>query len=223
MSRQYLNKAPKSVKALKIGDDLSVTSDYLNEALEQLFILGVLMASSVADRLIQDEEVRSVVQSQLSAIVDDALRRRQWKVVARLCATYKETFDNSAKKNAMRVNLWVSQKNDSGLDSIRGPVEEWDVSSLRQEFELAKMALLDKFEEAYALACDLAARGVLKEDEYSSDPLYESLQDWVQEEERHSPFLAGNRIKAAEITERGVEEVQGSAEGPERAAPDSER
>ncbi|MFJ6694289.1 hypothetical protein [Streptomyces sp. NPDC091294] len=223
VSRQYLNKAPRSVSGVEVGDDLDVTSEYLDEALVQLYILGVLMTSSVADRLIQDGEVRSVMQSQLSNIVGDALKHERWKVVARLCETYMESFDASIRKDSMRVNLWVAKKHTSGLEAIREAVEDWDVSSLRREFELAKLALLDGHEEAYGLACELAAQGALEESDFSSDPLYDSLRSWVQSQERPSPFPEKLGNDANEVAEMVAEEFRENGLKSEEVALESER
>ncbi|MFR9790089.1 hypothetical protein ACL07V_15685 [Streptomyces sp. MB22_4] len=210
VSRQYLNKVPKPEKGLKVGQDLEVTREYLAAALDQLYVLGILMASAVADRLIRDDEVRSVMQNQLASVVEGAMRSGRWKTVARLCEIYTQTFDSEARKNSMRVNLWVARKEESGVEAIRSEVSSWDVSSLREEFELAKWTILDEFEEAHRLVCELAHRDVLSESEYLEDPLYAHLRDWVRETGQSSPFAERPKSDVSEITELVTEELKES-------------
>ncbi|MCF2126800.1 hypothetical protein L1I79_10150 [Strepomyces sp. STD 3.1] len=214
VSRQYLAKAPAlSSRDLEVGDRLSVNKKYLSEALDELYSLGVLMSGNVANKLFRRSDIRSVIHDHLRSDMEArCLNGERWGVAARLSSAYVDLFDSAAEKTAMQINYWVAKKNAEEFDAIRGDVKSWDVSSLRDDFKLAKMLLLDQFEDAFPLACSLSERSDLKVDEYLHGPLYKDLREWVSAEGLESPFPEMEQARVSEIAAIAEEAIKAADE-----------
>lgn len=75
-----------------------------------------------------------------------------------------------------RVNSWIVAKRKRGLNSIQNQVESWDVDQLEPVFALAKLVLLDKKEDARAVATRLMNQGLLNQEDWDSWPLFDELR-----------------------------------------------
>ncbi|MEV8553240.1 hypothetical protein AB0L04_25930 [Streptomyces glaucescens] len=203
VSRQYLTKLPQySAKKVEVGTALTVSAEYLSTALDELYSLGVLMAGSVANRLFRRPDIRSVIHGHLRSDLEArCIKGERWKAAARVSASYVDMFDTEAAKTAMKINYWVAKKNRDGVDAVRKEVAAWDVSSLRDEFRLARMLLLDQFEDAFPLASSLGERGDLEANEYLHGPLYEGLRGWAESQGLKGPFSEKEQARIAEIAE----------------------
>ncbi|MFD9241506.1 hypothetical protein ACFV0D_06110 [Streptomyces sp. NPDC059556] len=220
VSRQYLAKVPAvSSCDLKVGDKLSVNKKYLSEALDELYSLGVLMSGNVANKLFKRSDIRSVIHDHLRSDMESrCLKGGRWGAAARLSSVYVDLFDSAAEKTAMQINYWVAKKNSEQFDAVRKEVKSWDVSSLRDDFKLAKMLLLDQFDDAFSLACSLSERSDLKADEYLHGPLYKDLREWVISEGLESPFPEMGQARVAEIAEIAEEAIKEVVEETRDAA-----
>lgn len=207
VSRQYLNKVPQAPKDLSIGDSLEVSGEYLSDALDQLYVLGTLMASAVVDRLIKNPEIREVIQKQLRLLSDEHLKQERWISTEALCKAYSEMFDKEEDRNAMRVNLWVAKKQRLGIGSIKQDVSAWDTSSLRDDLRLARLCLVDEFDSAYEMCCRLASSGSLRGVDFRSEPLYRELRNWMESEGIDSPF-SDHLDNASEVVQIIAQEIR---------------
>ncbi|MGX5188314.1 hypothetical protein ACWKT5_37875 [Streptomyces avermitilis] len=161
VSRQYLLKAPGVSPKPAIGEKLLVSRSYLDQALDQLFTLGVLMASSAFFKLATGGGVRIRAEEWLTSLTHRMLLDNRCEAALRISNSGSSLFQTDAAKLAMRLNAWAARKKIDGSSSIRSEVEKWDVSALRDDYSMSRLALLDDFDGAWKIAKKLLAAGDL--------------------------------------------------------------
>ena len=157
VSSQYLAKVRNP--GVGKGELLSVDSEYLSHAVDDLATVGVFVALSAWRRL------RS---SEVSELVDfvgedgyELLRYGRWAPAQAMFQFAIPLAKEERLRHVFAVNVWLCKKNRMGLDSIFGEVEKWDTSALEPQLKLARLALLDRNEEALDLAKRLVEQGEL--------------------------------------------------------------
>jgi hypothetical protein len=172
---------------LQVGARLSVGPEYLERALDELEVLGVALGTTAwlkwypADKEVAIEE--------FNATTYGLLRSERYRACARLCEIGRELGGAGRSTEVMRVNSWIARKQLDGVDSIREEVLSWDTSALALEFELARAALLDDFEDALALATRLVEVGGLSSRSLEEWPLFIELRA----QEGFSDLLAASK------------------------------
>lgn len=146
-SRRYISSVPEDVPKPAVGEHLPVTDEYLDQALDELEILGTLWAISAWAKWGSTKEYTFAFH-QVHERTYVALERSRWRVARALAeASLKAKLDASLMCT-FQVNTWLATKRLEGIDAIREPVTKWDVSALDARFQIAKAALLDDHEAA---------------------------------------------------------------------------
>ncbi|WP_432025231.1 hypothetical protein [Streptomyces sp. 1222.5] len=159
VSRQYLLKAPGVSPKPAIGVKLTVNKGYLEKALDQLFTLGTLLASSVFFKLATGEGVRGQGEIWLTSLTHNMLLNNRWEPALRIANAGSSLFRTDAGRLAMRLNSWAAKKKIHGVNSIKAEVERWDTSALRDDYRMSRLALLDDFDGAWEIAKKLLMAG----------------------------------------------------------------
>ncbi|MEE2569567.1 hypothetical protein V1638_09180 [Pseudarthrobacter sp. J64] len=191
VNRFYLAKVSgDSVPAA--GQVLGVSSKYLKRSLEELTVAGVKLALSLVMKLEPASDDMKVLNHQLHHIGFDFLTAESWHIAFRLNDWHLGFVDDSSTRLVATVNKWVAQKHVAGSESIRLEVEKWDTTTLTDIYKLAKFALLDQDDEAYALVQSLIARDELDLDDWRDWPVLEGVRSYeaANVEERNRLWLA---------------------------------
>jgi hypothetical protein len=188
VNRFYLSKVSgDSVPA--VGQQLGVGSNYLKRSLDELTVAGVKLALSLVMKLQPGSEDMKVLNHQLYHISFEFLTAESWRIAYRLNDWHLGFVDDSSARLIAKVNKWVAQKHLVGPESIRLEVEEWDTATLTDVYKLAKFALLDQNEEAYALVKALLARNDLQLDDWRDWPVLEGVRRYEAESVEEQSWL----------------------------------
>lgn len=172
VTRKYLDVTGARQQAE--GDPLPITEQYIGEALEELYVVSLVLAYQLLKKFpIPNRGARS----RLATATLEALKERRW-ATARFLAQIKisETREHEAVA-ADRVNLWLAQiEGGTKRQEYRDEMQAWDVSLLDGDYRLAKLVLLDDRDEAIALLRQLLASGQMTTAQVSDWPLFDEMR-----------------------------------------------
>lgn len=187
VNRQYLLKMAGTEKLPPIGSRLLISKSYCEDSIDLLTQSGVRLGLRVIRKLDkqQDEAERSADQL-CSTITFRFLKKEQNRSVIDVITNELELCTDNEFTQIMRVNCWIARKETEGLSSIRDEVLAWQTSALASRYELAKLALLDRNEEALALGVNLRAKGEVSIEDWLTWPLLKGVREHeiTQEQER---------------------------------------
>jgi len=89
--------------------------------------------------------------------MEDLHAERWWLAEGTARAAVALADDDETRANA-QVNLWLARSGRLGPDAVRPEVEEWDPTALDPTLLLARLVLLERDEEAAALAAECRTR-----------------------------------------------------------------
>jgi hypothetical protein len=123
-----------------LGDELAVEGTYLRHALDEVYVLGVAVAS-VALAKWNANEGPKLAAGRIISCSYDLMQEDRWPLVRTLCQVGGTLGQDDARKWVVRVNGWLAARalNDDG--SHETEIANWDVSALDVKFKLAKAAL----------------------------------------------------------------------------------
>lgn len=176
VSPQYYRRV--GPQAPPVGALLELDEEYIQDALDQIAVLGALLVGCVWAQLLPKEHQDAGGLLDIRAYA--FMERGKWAAAQHLCRVSQDRLRLAEDtRHRLRMNELLSIKRQSGLEAIRIAAEAMDTSALSRDFKLAKLALLDRFDEAIAVArAALAAEEVALRD----------LQTWfVLEELRERP------------------------------------
>jgi hypothetical protein len=138
---------------VKVGENLRVTRDYLDAAIDRIDVLGTLLTVLVWTKWVPESV--DLAGSSLSDRVTLYMGRGKWKVVQPL-ADYGRNHDfPDSRRFAFMVNHWLAQKRLADTSAISQEVAKWDTSALEVMYKFVRACLLDDLDEAFRLAPDL--------------------------------------------------------------------
>jgi hypothetical protein len=100
----------------------------------------------------------AVTVTQMAGLAEDAGR---WLLVEEFHRLLRSLQDDHEKRERLRVTAWLAKERRLGAQAIVDEVEGWDVRALPQVFDLAKLILLHRDDEANAMTQELLATGDL--------------------------------------------------------------
>lgn len=175
VSRAYLAKVKFHDEPPKVGQRLPVDAEYLHNALDELEVLGTLLAVMAWGSWHRDERDRSA--GALLQRSYDLMLAGRWKAVEKLTQVGNRLKCSAATKEPIKVNGWISRLELYGPQAIRDEVLEWDVSVAVGRFRLAKLVLLDQLDEASTLAARLLRNNELTRGQLKEWPLLRRLRE----------------------------------------------
>lgn len=205
-SRLYLAKVPES--SARVGDRLSVSSEYLRRALDLLTVLGLRMGVAGWTRLAKEDADEAATILLHNAF--NLLQRQRWLPAAALSAYGQELSDPESYTHlASRVNQWIARRECSPEEdeAVAAEVEAWNVGTRGVIWRMSKAALQGDFDalpdlvRASVAERDIGAQSVARE-----WPLFERL--------RSDDRFVGI-VEAAQEAESALETVEAAQEaGP---------
>lgn len=190
VNRYYLSKLGEVDDPPDLGDKLWVTPDYLAKALDELTVAGVKLAASLLLKIASNEQDREIVHDELRHIAYELLCAERWSTSARLDEWHLSFLVDDSWRLVARVNLWVAQKRMWGVEYVRQDVECWNTETLASKYLLAKLALLDRNEDAYELVKRLILSNEINSDNWTNWPVLEGVRQYESEEISVSDWVA---------------------------------
>jgi hypothetical protein len=188
-STQYLGALGKKAAAVKVGDHLPVTADYLSDALDRMARSVIVLTQAASAAVCSTAKGKAAIAEGKvdpdQLVVDasfDLLAAGRYAAVAPL-STQLDPFPVSAStRERIRANSFVAQKKWTGLDSVRADIEAWDVTASEDELVLAKHCLLEEVEEAKKLFKRLSDTDRITLTELATWPILEPLRVAMEQE-----------------------------------------
>lgn len=186
----YLDKAGPSAKNRSLGEELSVDINYLNRAADVLLAAGVALLANTTAKLFKQTERYKTVDGVFTHLTYELLQYERFECVILLHDQVSDDFGDETGKLVRQVNHWLSQKRLSQLDGELDRIEKWDTRHLGEEFQLARLALLDNHEEALLIVDEIRGTRKLSTELWLEWPLLSELREY----ERNLP----NNVEPAE-------------------------
>lgn len=207
-SRQYLSRVSENSPEVQLGDELPVSEEYFSEAVDQVLVIGILIAACTWKHSVRQagKLPGAEVWHELSGLMDSD----RWRTVEHLAAAGEQRLAvEGMQRVAFRYNYWLARKRQRGTAAIQQEVEAYDDTALSAQLRFVKLALLDRTDEAEAMLDDL-----LRTNELS--PL--ALREWPVLKELRDDARVAMRIKKMDARlrrKRRAQQVKSSEEGQE--------
>jgi hypothetical protein len=188
-SRRYIAqmKSLDPGESITEGAVLDCSQEYLEYAIDQLLVAGVLLISAVIVKFSSN----SIVTAYLNPLAYSLLREGRWETVKRLCQYGMEMSVDQDSILIFKVNMALAIKAMDGLDGIADEISSWDVSALSDRFKLAKACLMGDLDEAFRLLTLLTDRDELSTEDLVEWPLLSEVRNDRRFTAIISPRLAG--------------------------------
>jgi hypothetical protein len=149
-------------------------------------------------KLIPPKDHEHVADSLVNEAAYEFLRAGRWRVVVALTSAMADGCVSEYIRYIMRVNGWVARKRSEGIDAIRAELEAWEVSALAPRLKLARLALLNRTEEAHGLARTLLERDEIEQSDWRDWPLLDEVRQYHREQENlESDDSVGGQVNGA--------------------------
>ena len=198
VSRTYLERTKGVVGAgTKLGQQLSVSREYLNDALDRFALLATTIGTaSTAAVERTGGKTEGPGSYFIGDLVLDLLKLERYSCVAPLLEILCDQMPDAASVEALRVNSWIARSRIDGPQSIKSEVEKWDVSNMDGRFRLAKWVLLENLGAAEILANQLVDQDVLSAHELATWPLLEPLRNYIATEAAAGKTAPAKKVAA---------------------------
>jgi hypothetical protein len=169
VSKRYLARLAAYREDLpQLGAEVSTDARYVQDALDNLNVLGSLLAVFVQRSLAGGLD--KITAPVLNARVEGLMRLDCWQAAQKICTVSKRLKElPESARITFQCGEWFCAKELNGIETIRAAVEAWDTSALGQEFKAIRYSLLDMDREAA-----VALKFALRNGEVTKPRVYES-------------------------------------------------
>ncbi|MFB7159562.1 hypothetical protein [Lysinibacillus sp. NPDC056232] len=178
----YLNKVSKeySQKVTK-GQRLSISEDYLNKAVHNVKIFGVILLLEAWKVFNKDGE--DDANDYIFKQAFESMQEQDWEFAKFIYEFLLAEADTHADKIITQMNIWLCEKELGNFEEIKKSIRNCDVSGLQTYFQLVKLSLLENSDEFFR---------ILDRDPDSLD--IEELREWpilkyMREDSRMKKYL----------------------------------
>lgn len=178
----YISKVSSEIsKDLKIGDKLTITSEYLENAICKLHIVFTLIAAELWKKLEPNEESRAEI---LNSIAYRNMNQGRWEVSEWLSCFIKDDENlKSRVKTVGQLNFWHSRKKRGNRELVIGEVLKADFTDKSLRYQLAVSALTDNKEEFFELLPETLRTKSLEIEELLEFPIFDEMRNTSEFEE----------------------------------------
>ena len=168
VNAQYINTVTKSEH--EIGDILTVDKAYMQNAFNTIKRITIIM---MIESCKLNRENTNKYLLDIFNILFPLLQRAQYEVCEPAYALLDQKSETNTQIRIMsRVNKWICVIALRGLNEVRAEIEEFDISALNSLFQLAKVVLLQKYEQATAILEELLKRDEISATAIETWPLF---------------------------------------------------
>lgn len=202
----YISKvADEAKKEIKIGDRLTITADYLENAICKLHIVFTLIAAELWKKLEPEEEKRAVI---LNAIAYKNMLQKRWLVAEWLSCFIKDDEKlKSRVKTVGQLNFWLCHKKKGNKILVDSEIAKADFSDKSLRYQLAISALTDNKEDFFEILPEALRTKSLDIEELLEFPIFEDmrlLQEFI-DFKKNSPEFKESKEMTPEISDDGQE------------------
>ncbi|MEX2376148.1 MAG: hypothetical protein WD942_11290 [Dehalococcoidia bacterium] len=215
-TRKYLRSVPESERDsdLSVGDLLRTDPRYLARVLDDLLVLGCMVAFETWRRVESPIDAQAFGSSVVAASFE-MLQQERWKASSDFCSfALKHLGLADGEKLLALCNRWIAEKYRANSEiDLREEVSAWHVGHLSNEFSVARAALLDDFDALPGLVRVAVASGDIAVSNLRSWPLFRSFR----ETDGFLPLLTEleEDLEPLNLVVRADDEQQGEKEGTE--------
>lgn len=180
ISNQYLNickqhKVP-GITALKVGEKLTANPEYINQAYECLFEIGVKLAH-VLWRKISPEDIENADQI-LILNTFDLLSYEYYelaKIMLDFAVKLPRHFDDESKR-IFAINQAQAYKFSNDPQECKKILESYDWSASSDKFKICLYVLNDDFEKASQVMIKLGKNSDISKESYQNWPVFKKFR-----------------------------------------------
>ena len=189
-SPQYLSELGKRAAAVKLGDELPVTAEYLEDALNRMARAAVVLSQAAVSAIcVASKRDKTAEHSidQDQGVVDasfDLLSAGRYAAVEHLAAQLDPLVATNSTRERLRANSFSARKFLYGPEEVAADLEAWDVTAAEDELVLAKYCLLDDVEHARFVYEKLLAADRISVMELATWPILEPLRVAIEAEQK---------------------------------------
>lgn len=164
----YAGRVPLNRReGVKIGDEMSVSPEYLARAIDLVEKIFILIAAELWKQLDLKDEERAEV---LTKVAFDRIKQERYAVAEGLSFfTYKDKNVSERYQLIGQLNYWQTLKWQGRLEEIRKEIEDADFSAKDGLYQVARLTLLGRFDDVFD-----AIPNLLRAEKIT----VEQLQDW---------------------------------------------
>lgn len=183
----YLSKVNEKYKeGIRIGDEITVSEEYLDRSISLLHTTFTLVACELWKKLEPGEEERCKVTMELGY---EYLKKGMWDISeissVFLCGDKKMPI---ASRTAAQLNFWLSKKRSGRFEDVKKEVGDADFSDKAKVFQVALHALRDETRDFFLLLPQVIKTEELQPHELMEFPIFSSMR----EKEEYIQFINTN-------------------------------
>lgn len=139
----YLTKVPESLrKNIKIGDELEITKEYLENSICKIHLVFTLIASEIWKKIEKKSKEREKI---LNNIVYSNLLEKRWDIAGGISeAIFKDNDIASAYRTVAQLNCWLCTKKEGNYKQIEKDVNNVDYSDKALKFQMGLWGLKEE-------------------------------------------------------------------------------
>ena len=172
----YISKVSSEIsKDLIIGDKLTITPEYLENAICKLHIVFTLIAAELWKKLEPNEEKRADI---LNSIAYRQMNQGRWEVSEWLSCFVKDDENlKSRVKTVGQLNFWLSRKKRGDRDLVIVEVLKADYTDKSLRYQLAVSALTNNKEEFFELLPETLRTKSIEIEELLEFPIFDEMRN----------------------------------------------
>lgn len=159
----------------KLDDKAMIDRNYISMAFE--IIKKILFVISIEACKMLEKESGAEQIEQIFHLAFNVMTNGEYSVCIPAFECIKEhKYTSLDYKYMSMINIWISEKAQNGLQCCKSQIESFDTSALREQFQLAKLLLLDKNEEATEMLRRLLEKNDIDFYSVKNWPLYKDYR-----------------------------------------------
>lgn len=200
--------------ALQVGERLTVTQEYFQQAYACLFEVGVKLAHVLWRKLLPDDRV--LADLNINRLCYELIEKEQYGLAVAMLefATNFNKFSSEEMKMMLIINKAQAYKWAGQTGKCLQILGQFDWTAYSNNFKLARAVLADDFETAAGLMIRLGINGEVKKSDYRDWPLFKDFRKTKLFLEAYSEIF-GERLV---ILEKSEKEIYPLFEGNELAS-----
>lgn len=174
----------------KIGEKIEVDKKYIEDSFQKVLIIlyGTFWELIKISKHEHDSFAKFMFDQGFNYMV-----KGKWSVSKFIFGLLMHDKNQSEiDRICNKMNYWISLKNSEGIDTIKSEIEQLDVSAMKEQFIVAKYALLDDFEKVSVSLDNLINKEEWPAEVIEEWPLfiqYRSSEEYKKFKEAHTDIF----------------------------------
>lgn len=172
----YLTKVPERLRDnIKIGDELEITKEYLENSICKIHLVFTLIASEIWKKIEKKSDTREEI---LNDIVYSNLLEKRWDIAGGISqAIFKDNDNASAHRTVAQLNSWLCQKKEGNYNAIENEIEKVDYSDKALKFQMGLWGLKEDKKKFFANLENSIKTDELTVENVLEFPIFEEMRE----------------------------------------------